>query len=282
MKIKNHKLVAESGDVDIDFKQSPNTSSHFKDGLPDTIVLHYTAGSSLNSAVNWLTNKKAQASAHFVVGKNGKVVQLAPLNTVTWHAGRSRWKNRSSLNYYSVGIEIDNAGILEKRAGGYFTYFDKKIEDERVVLAKHKNRNAEAAWEAYTVEQLEAVEALCSLLIEKYNIKELVGHDDIAPDRKTDPGPAFPLQSLKDKILLGRKDEEGEEKPDTGETESQEIKKGIITANLLNIRSKPDVNAMKISDPLPRGTKVKILEKQGGWYKVNVDMEGWVSSRWVE
>lgn len=281
MKIKNHKLVAESGDFDINFKQTPNTSGNFKEGLPDTVVLHYTAGSSLDSAVNWLTNKKAQASAHFVVGKKGKIVQLAPLNAITWHAGKSRWKNRSSLNYCSIGIEIDNAGILEKRAGGYFTYFDKKIEDERVVLAKHKNRNAEAAWEAFTVEQLEAVEALCSLLIEKYNIKELVGHEDIAPDRKTDPGPAFPLQSLRGKILLGRKDEDQDE-PDDGGTEPQEIKKGIVSANLLNIRSKPDVNALKVSNPLSRGTKVKIIETQGGWSKVNADIEGWVSSRWLE
>ena len=279
MKIKNYKIVAENGDFDIDFKQTPNTSGNFNDGLPDTVVLHYTAGSSLDSAVNWLTNKKAQASAHFVVGKNGKVVQLAPLNVITWHAGKSRWKNRSSLNYCSIGIEIDNAGILEKRAAGYFTYFDKQIENEKVVLARHKNRTTEAAWEAYTVEQLKAVEALCTLLIEQYNIKELVGHDDIAPDRKTDPGPAFPLQSLRDRILLGRKDDN---EPDETETKLQEAKKGIVTANLLNIRSRPDINALKVSEPLPRGTKVKILEKQGGWYKINVDLEGWVSSRWVE
>jgi N-acetylmuramoyl-L-alanine amidase len=138
MKIENHKMIPEQGDFEVGFKDTPNISGYFKDGFPDTIVLHYTGGSSLDSSIDWLTNANAKASAHFVVGKDGKIVQLAPINAITWHAGISQWNNRHSLNEYSIGIEIDNAGLLEKRAHGYATWFNKRIDDDQVVLAKHK------------------------------------------------------------------------------------------------------------------------------------------------
>ncbi|MCB1177914.1 MAG: N-acetylmuramoyl-L-alanine amidase, partial [Leptospiraceae bacterium] len=111
MKIKKHKLT---DDKNIEFKQTPNVSKKFPNGLPDTIILHYTAAPSARSAVNWLTNKKASASAHVVVGRDCKITQLADFNVVTWHAGKSKWNDRSGLNNYSIGIEIDNCGILKK------------------------------------------------------------------------------------------------------------------------------------------------------------------------
>jgi len=279
MKIENHKMISEEGDFEVGFRETPNRSGYFKDGLPDTIVLHYTGGSSLDSSIGWLTNENAKASAHFVVGKDGRIVQLAPVNTITWHAGRSKWKNRDSLNNYSIGIEIDNAGLLEKRANGYATCFNKRIDEGQVVLAKHKNNDKEEAWEAYTTQQIEAVESLCSALIQKYPIKEIVGHDDIAPGRKVDPGPAFPLVKLRDKILLGRKDDDERVE---GESESQDPGYGSVTVNLLNIRSLPNGNAPTVSAPLPLGTKVKILDKQGKWYKVSLQTEGWVNARFVK
>ena len=275
MKIKDHKLIAESGDK-VEFKETPNHSGEFGEGLPDTIVIHYTAGGSLDSSVNWLINPDAKASAHLVIAKDGKVVQLAPFNIKTWHAGISRWKNRKNLNHYSIGIELDNAGLLEKRADGYYTHFDKKIDNARVVLARHKNQQEEKAWEAFTEKQIERVEVICQLLAKEYSVKELVGHDDIAPGRKTDPGPAFPLNTIRDKILFGRKDDE------EADLAGKSGKKGMVTADFLNIRSKPDLGSLKVSDPLPGGTKVRIMDEKDGWYYVNVDLEGWVSSKWVK
>jgi N-acetylmuramoyl-L-alanine amidase len=279
MIIENYRMIPEQGDFEVGFRETPNISGYFKDGLPDTIVLHYTGSSSLDSAIGWLTNRNAKASAHFVVGKDGKIVQLAPVNTITWHAGISMWKNRHSLNNFSIGIEIENAGLLEKRANGYATWYNKRIDDELVVLAKHKNKDKEEAWEAYTAQQIEAVECLCSALIQKYGIKEIVGHDDISPGRKVDPGPAFPMVKLRDKILFGRKDDDEEGEIDI---ESQVLEYGSVTANLLNIRSLPNGNAPTVSAPLALGTKVKILDKQGKWYKVSLQTEGWVNARFVK
>ncbi|MGM0376328.1 MAG: N-acetylmuramoyl-L-alanine amidase [Bacteroidota bacterium] len=277
IEIKDHKLIGVSGGPEVSFEESPNHSEPFPADLPDTIVIHYTAGSSLRSSVNWLKNPRAKASAHLVVGRTGNIVQLVPFNIKAWHAGQSRWKNRTGLNHYSIGIEIDNAGMLEKRADGYYTYFGKRIDNSQAVLATHKHQNTETPWEAFTQKQLETVEMLCMELKEQYNIREITGHDDIAPGRKTDPGPAFPLKSVRDRILLGRKEDEQEteEKPEA-------ITAGIVTADYLNIRAQPGAEATTISDPLPKGTKLKILEQKNDWIRVQVDMEGWVSKRWVK
>lgn len=269
MKINNHKLLSTSGNT-ITFDESPNHSGKFAEGLPDTIVIHYTAGSSLESSATWLKNPQASASAHIIVGKSGNIIQLVPFNKIAWHAGISQWNGRSGLNKYSIGIEIDNAGILEKRAEGYYTYFGKRIDDSEVVLATHKNAHQEQAWEAFNEQQIERVEELCLLLKEKYNITEIVGHDDVAPIRKQDPGPAFPLEKLRQKILFGRKEGEGI------------FKKGIVTANKLNIRTEPTTKADKVTSPLPKGTEVTILQEKEDWVYVSTGIMGWVHKKWVD
>jgi N-acetylmuramoyl-L-alanine amidase len=72
-----------------------------------------------------------------------------------------------------------------------------------VLVAKHKHRDVEQGWKIYSAEQLEAAVQLGSLLVQTYGIREVVGHEDIAPGRKSDPGPAFPMERYRG-LLLGR------------------------------------------------------------------------------
>ncbi len=191
LKIKDHILLPKTENPRISYKITPNHSGEFKNNLPDTIILHYTAGYSLQSSAEWLCNPKSKASAHVIIGKSGNIIQLAPFNFITWHAGKSKWKDRTNLNNYSIGIELDNAGQLQKREDGYYTWFYKKVDRKNVVLAKHKFDKEVKVWEVYTKEQLVSLKALCKLLKKEYNIKNILGHDDIAPERKKDPGPAL-------------------------------------------------------------------------------------------
>ena len=145
MKIINHLFEKTTeDDIGLRFHPSPHFSDNFT-GKPHLIVVHYTAGASLESSVNWLSDPRAKASAHLVIGKNGDIVQLVPFNKKAWHAGKSSWKGKTNINKYSIGIELDNAGKLIKRADGYYTGFNKKISDQNVVLAKHKFNNDEEA-----------------------------------------------------------------------------------------------------------------------------------------
>lgn len=274
--VENHKLTETEGKIKISFEETPNVSGPFATGLPDTIVIHYTAGSSLTSSANWLRNPQANASAHLVVGKSGQVIQLAPFNIKTWHAGRSSWKGRSGLNQCSIGIEIDNAGVLKQSPDGYYTSFSKKVNPENVVIAKHKLDVEVKGWEAYTPEQIEVVEQICLALKQAYPITEIVGHEDIAPSRKRDPGPAFPMLALQSKVMIGR----NEDLPDDDDSIFED--KGIVIADNLNIRSNPSISSAIVSSPLSKGTKVSIEKTEGEWSYVKVDIEGWVSNRWLK
>ena len=100
----------------------------------------------------------------------------------------------------------------------------------------------------------------------------ILGHEEISPGRKQDPGPAFPLDKFRDNLLSQNRSDE----PDIID------KEGVVVANLLNIRGDAGVNFKKVARPLPRGTKVKVMEERNGWYKVETSIEGWVSKGLID
>ena len=131
------------------------------------IIIHYTAMKKELSAINRLCDIKSKVSAHFFIKKNGSLLNLVPPLYEAWHAGKSNWKNLKSLNKYSIGIEIQNSG--------------------------HYNK-----YENYSQKQLKSIKKLLRYLIKKYKVdpKNVLGHSDIAPDRKKDPGEKFPWKEL--------------------------------------------------------------------------------------
>lgn len=197
MEIRNHFFEDER----IPIVSTPNMGGFFPEGLPDTIVLHYTAGSTADSAIRTFVNPSNSVSAHMIVDRDGSVSQLVPFNRIAWHAGRSRFGDRSGLNAYSIGIEMVNAGRLEKGGSDYVSWFGKKIPEEEVIEAVHQNEHKLSYWQRFTRQQLNTVYGLCLMLIDVYPIKYIVGHDEIAPGRKIDPGPAFPMDQFREKLL---------------------------------------------------------------------------------
>lgn len=271
--IQDHILNSDQ----VGFKASPNRGGRFAEGQPDTIVLHYTGGRSFESSADWLRNPESNVSAHIIIGRDGEILQMVPFDTIAWHAGISEWKGRTGLNGYSIGIELDNTGQLERRAKGFYTWFGTPVDDARVSFLTHRNEQEPAYWEAYTPIQIRLAEEICRQLIAMYNIKEILGHEEISPGRKDDPGPAFPLDTIRNKLLYpvmnGKAAKNGHH--------SQKHSKGLVMADYLNIRREPSMKAYTVSNPLPRGTKVKILEEQDGWLRVKVNMEGWVSKDYI-
>ena len=134
LRIENHRLVGDN----VTWRATPNVGGALK---PRYLVMHYTAGSSLKSSVESLCTVKAKgnASAHIVLGRDGSIVQLAPFNVVTWHAGVSAWNGETGLNSRSIGIEMDNAGVLTRVGDRYMTWFHKEIPAAEVMLAAHRH-----------------------------------------------------------------------------------------------------------------------------------------------
>ena len=131
------------------------------------IIIHYTGMKNELSALNRLTDYKSKVSAHYFIKRNGKIINLVPDLYEAWHAGKSNWKNIQSLNRYSIGVEIQNSG--------------------------HEN-----SYEKYSNKQINSVKKLLRFLTKRYrvNCKNILGHSDIAPIRKKDPGEKFPWKEL--------------------------------------------------------------------------------------
>lgn len=285
MKINKHFLE----DGKIEKKLTPNLYDHKEfrmDDYPDSIVLHYTAMESAELAVKALTNKNVKASAHLVISRDSEctVHQLAPFNYRTWHAGKSHFNNRSGYNNFSIGIEIDNLGWLKEYTGFYSRpelikpHRDPEVQvlPEDVLEASHKNPNVSFRfWHKFKQLQVEKVIEICRMLVDQYDIKEIVGHDDIAPTRKQDPGPAFPLEYVVKQVFgLDRSD-------DTDEAQTVDAFEGRVSASKLNIRTGPDMAAEKVAKPLARDSKVTVIAQQGEWYRVKTEVEGWVYSKYI-
>jgi N-acetylmuramoyl-L-alanine amidase len=276
MKISRHRLDPD----EFDFVKSTKSSGTFAEGLPDTIIIHYTAGGSAESAINTFTVSDISASAHIVVARNGAITQLVPFNTIAWHAGRSAYGDRIGFNKYAIGIEIVNAGRLIKSGDKYVAWFGKSYPEDEVIEAIHRNEELPTFWHRYSEEQISAVYELCSDLIEKYNIKHILGHEEISPSRKIDPGPTFPLDKLRNRLFFGDRSGTQQEELEL-QTEAYQ-NPATVTASMLNIRSGPSASNPTIANPLTRNNKVNIIGESNGWLQVETKVRGWVHGGFVE
>ena len=138
------------------------------------IIFHYTGMKRESKAINKLTNIQSGVSSHYLIKNNGNILTLVPDLYIAWHAGKSSWKNYKSLNQNSIGIEITNPGH-------------------------------EFGYKKFTQKQISSLLKLTKFLVKKYKIRSrnILGHSDIAPQRKKDPGEKFPWEYLsRNKICL--------------------------------------------------------------------------------
>ena len=136
------------------------------------IILHYTGMRKESDAIKKLCDPKSKVSSHYYIKNNGEVINFIPDLYEAWHAGKSNWRNYRSLNKYSIGIEITNPGH------------------------QHGYRN-------FRSKQIKSLKQLLIYLIQKYQINKkcILGHSDISPDRKKDPGEKFPWRLLAQRKL---------------------------------------------------------------------------------
>jgi N-acetylmuramoyl-L-alanine amidase len=151
----------------MDFIDAPSPNLDARKGPPDTLVLHYTGMQTGEAALARLRDPEAKVSSHYMVEEDGRVFRLVPEERRAWHAGVSFWKGRDDLNSASVGIEIVNPGH-------------------------------EFGYRPFPEAQIAAVTALVADVRGRWMIDDnrIVGHSDVAPERKDDPGELFPWKRL--------------------------------------------------------------------------------------
>ena len=131
------------------------------------IIIHYTGMQSKRVSLKRLSDKKSKVSCHYLIDRMGKCIRLVKENKVAWHAGKSKWKNFINLNFNSLGIELVNKG--------------------------HK-----LGYQKFSKKQIKSLTKILFNLQKKYKIKNtnILGHSDIAPLRKLDPGEKFPWKRI--------------------------------------------------------------------------------------
>lgn len=193
--VHEHQLTIQPIEIDMTSNRGGNITPRF-------IVIHYTASGSLQSSVNWFKNPSSGSSAHIVIGRDGKVVQMVPFNVMAWHAGFSSWRGINNLNQHSIGIELVNWGHLTNaEPDRWVSWTGRHVPTEQVLIAKHKNARTEQGWHAFTADQIEATIQIGRSICRAYDIEAVIGHDDISPSRKFDPGPAFPMAEVAGRIM---------------------------------------------------------------------------------
>lgn len=150
----------------IEHRPSTNHGAR-RSGPTDILILHYTGMPSCAGAIDWLCRPGSEVSCHYVVTEEGHILQLVDEARRAWHAGRSVWKGETDINSRSIGIEICNAGH-------------------------------EFGAPPYPPQQIEALATLCEDILGRHAIppERVLGHSDIAPARKRDPGEWFPWARL--------------------------------------------------------------------------------------
>jgi N-acetyl-anhydromuramyl-L-alanine amidase AmpD len=169
------------------------------------LVIHFTAGWGAQTSVDfWKTPAANGANAHVIIDRDGSIIQCRPFNRTCGHAGKSQWRDSNNggklytgLNACSIGIELANCGDLQRDA--YPSTAGPGFSGKPIprLTERHKNGGRIASWEVYPPAQLAACEALSRALVERYHLDDVLGHEDCSPDRKSDPGPAFPMQVLR-------------------------------------------------------------------------------------
>ena len=155
-------LKSSAGLTEVQHRASPNFDSRPTDTPVDMLVLHYTGMENGEAALDRLCDAKAKVSAHYVIDEDGAITQLVEENMRAWHAGEAWWRTNSDINARSIGIELVNPGH-------------------------------EFGLSPFPENQMQALEKLALNIISRYQIpaRNVVGHSDVAPRRKTDPGELF-------------------------------------------------------------------------------------------
>lgn len=149
--------------VSVTSHPSPNFGARREGARPDMVVLHYTAMESCQAALERLCAPEFEVSAHYLISETGEVFQLVEEDMRAWHAGAGQWGDVTDVNSRSIGIELSNTGVTP-----------------------------------FAADQMAALEALLREILDRWEIapERVIGHSDMAPERKFDPGPKFDWKRL--------------------------------------------------------------------------------------
>ena len=209
MRVQDHKLVDAPDGIQLSYQWDDHPHRVMK--RPKGIIIHYAVTHDATETANVLSAIKYEC--HLTIDSDGDVIQQVPFNYQARHAGPSKWTwmnkdglqvTRERCNEFTIGIEISNPGPVFKR-NGRWEDINKRPWKGGVYHGRHRNKALKwDNWAQYSPTELDLCGHLCTLLCQTYpSIEFVAGHDEVAPRRKFDPGPAFPMKWLRERVLFG-------------------------------------------------------------------------------
>jgi len=268
--LNRHKVCSAN------WRQAAYFGGQINDDLPLYVIAHDTAGRSAKSTVDYMANG-GKASYHVIIGRDGVMTQMVPLDRQAWHAGVSQHPTKpwlKGMNRCSIGVAFDNPGELTRSADGtYKAWFGGAWAYSEV---ERGHRNGRDTWHLpYTPQQLTSFEKLVLALDAEYGLDGVLSHHDIAPDRKVDTSPTLDP-------LLRALTQQVESKRDDMPTGDRAI---VATIGGLNLRRGPNINA-EIIETMPWNTGVTVEPpiQRTGYVFVTTDdgQAGWAHSQYLQ
>ncbi len=279
MRVRNHKLEG------VPYQAARHAGGTI---VPTVVILHDTASRlTKGNAADYLADNAAKVAVHFVVERDGSIVQQVPTNKRAGHAGQSTFQGRRGCNEFSIGIEIVNPGRMTRMSSGkartwFKQDFDVVADDvQEVTTPEHGS----GLWMDYPEVQLDAVEALLvALFAGVKTLRDVTTHWYVSPGRKVDTNPLFPLESLRARVL-GRDDPADLAADEASVDTAGEFVRVVAFGSTLNMRRWPSFNPNVVA-AVPNGMVVPVLRSglfEGeAWHLIRWDgREGWVVGRYT-
>jgi len=233
----------------------------------DMIIIKSTTNQVVNEA-GYINGNETTSPAHVLIDRDGLVTQFIPFNKQTGHHLGGSWEGIKDLTSRSIIMVFENHGRLEKQADHFISNQGVKIETTDVFTGIHQNEESLSYWQKFTENQVLIAEKIIRCLTSAYQVKYILGYEEVCPGLQTDPGPAFPLEIMRRKIM------------------KEDIKEQPEDFNIRNIARQVDLSAIvgdeQVDDEERKEAKiVNIRRKSGGWYKVNIDLGGFIKEEWI-
>ena len=187
MYINEKGILYYSDDNPVTFKKAAIKNYSAQVNKKETVILHYTGSILTSSSIAEFMNPTYRISAHFLIERNGNIIQFVSTDYIAYHAGN--W----NVNVKSIGIELDNVGY--SRFGFYVPECD-------TISLTAKGQKTVRAWERFRPDQINSLIELLKAIKHVYPIKSIIGHSDVPGTQSIDPGPAFPWSDIEKEVSL--------------------------------------------------------------------------------
>ena len=268
MELIDHSLNAlHQSRIQLGFDLSTQVSAGVQMERADMVIVKSTTNQYLNESGH-INGNITNSPTHVLIDRDGLVTQFIPFNEQIAVAISGSWEGMKNLASRSIILTFVNHGRLQKQGDEFISQDGTVIDRTDVFTGIHQNEESLSYWQKFTDSQVSIAEKIIRCLTSAYQVKYILGYEEVCPGLQTDPGPAFPLEIMRRKVMKDQEQEFG------------------TVLNFKNTMHQLDLNTVLREDVMAlkaeRNAKiVNIRRKNGGWYKVNIDLGGFIKEKWI-